>query len=70
MFLDLQTRESVRQHIIIHMFHLTFNMQSHTVPQPASAYWYQIITRMARHLSLFTCPVEASLAVLAYTPDE
>lgn len=70
MLLDLQTRESVRQHIIIHMFHLTFNMQSHTVPQPASAYWYQIITRMARHLSLFTCPVEASLAVLAYTPDE
>lgn len=39
-----KTRESVRQHIIIHMFHLTFNMQSHPVPQPASAYWYRIIT--------------------------
>lgn len=32
----LQTRKSVRRYIIIHMFHLTFNTQSHTAPPPVS----------------------------------
>lgn len=65
----LQTRKSVRRYIIIHMFHLTFNTQSHTAPPPQSAfaYWYQIMTRAAGHLSLFTCRTEASLVSLAYT---
>lgn len=31
----LQTRKSVRRYIIIHMFHLTFNTQSHTAPPPS-----------------------------------
>ncbi|CAF90756.1 unnamed protein product [Tetraodon nigroviridis] len=52
MFLNLQTGESVSHPIIIHMFHLTFNMQSHTVPQPESAYRCHIITRTARYFVL------------------
>lgn len=58
MFPDLQTRESVRHPIIIHMFHLTFNMQSHPEAQPESAYRCRISSGAARYFLLVYGPLQ------------
>lgn len=58
MFPDLQTRESVRHPIIIHMFHLTFSMQSHPEAHPESAYRCRISSGAARYFVLVYGPLQ------------